>query len=95
MPTINIQISDVKRIKDNVLFQAIADNDDTIERTLEFELINNWNDFAGWLINQESDYTILPAREKNLAITFHMETVIDPETGEESVIKIVDNVIVT
>jgi len=95
MPTVNIQISDAKRIKNNVTFLAVADNDDAIERTLEFDLVDNWTDFADWLINQQPDYKMLPAKEKSLAITFHTETVIDPESGEEGTIKVIDNVIVT
>ena len=95
MPTVNIQINDVKRVKNNVLFQAVADNDDAIERTLEFGLVDNWDDFAEWLINQPADYVVLPGKEKSLAITFHTEIVIDPVTGEEVTVKVVDDVIVT
>ncbi len=94
MPIVNIQISDVKRVKDNVSFIATSGND-VIERTLNINTVDGWQDFAGWLIGQQADYNLMPNKEKSLSITFHTETVIDPETGEEATIRVVDNVIVT
>lgn len=93
MPTVNIQISNVRCIKNNTSFIAIFNNK-AIERTLNINDIDNWQDFASWLINQIPDYELLPNKEKLLNITFHSENVIDPETGIEMTTKVVDNVVV-
>lgn len=95
MPTTDIQINNAIQTKNNVTFIAIDESNGVIKRTLNIDLVDNWNDFASWLINQNPDYEILPEKEKNLSITFHTETEIDPETGEEGTVRIVDNVVVT
>lgn len=89
MPIIDIQITDVKRVKDNIAFKAVSGNN-VIERTLNFNDIDNWTDFADWLINQSTDYVLVPNKEKSLSITFHTET-----DSEGNVIRIVDNVAVS
>lgn len=94
MPIIDIQITEVKRIKDNITFKAVSGNN-VIERTLNFNTVDNWTDFADWLVNQSADYVLVPNKEKSLSITFHTETLTDPETGIETTIRIVDNVIVS
>lgn len=94
MPVINIQISDVKRDRDNITFQATTGNK-VIQRTLNINDVDNWQDFANWLINQQPDFELMPDKEKSLSIEFHTEAIIDPETGTESTTKVVDEVIVT
>ncbi len=94
MATVNIQISNVKRKKDNITFTATTNNK-VIKRTLNINDIDNWTDFSDWLINQQPDFELLPEKEKQLEITFHTEIVIDPENGEETTIKVVDDVGVT
>lgn len=94
MPTTTIQISNVKRKKNNVSFSATSGTE-VIERILNINDIDNWDDFANWLINQESDFDLLPNKEKSLAITFHTEIVTHPEFGDSTTIKVVDEVIVT
>ncbi len=95
MPTINIQISNVKQKQSIITFIATDENDRVIERVLDRSDINDWTDFANWLINQEPDFELLPDKEKSLSITFHTETVTDPETGSEATIRVVDGVVVT
>ncbi len=96
MPTINIQISNVKQKQTIITFTATDENNQVIERVLDRTDIDSWTDFSTWLLNQNSpDYELLPDKEKNLSITFHTETVIDPEFGTESTIKVVDDVVVT
>lgn len=95
MSTIDIQISNVVRVKDNVTFIAVDDNNRAIKRTLNIDLVDSWDNFADWLINQNPDYEVLPEKEKSLNITFHNEISVDPETGEETTFRVVDNVIVT
>lgn len=95
MPTINVQISNVKQKQDIITVTATDENNKVITRTLQRTDIDSWDDFANWLVNQTSDYQLLPDKEKQLEITFHTETVIDPISGLESTIKVVDDVIVT
>jgi len=94
MPTVNIQISDVKRIKDNVSFIATSNNK-VIERTLDISDVDTWLVFSDWLINQDPDFNLDPDKEKSLDITFHVETGIDPETGNEFTFRVADGVIVS
>lgn len=89
MPTINVQISNIKRKGNNVHLTITDSLNRVIERTLNRDDINNWNDFATWLVNQSPDYELVPDKEKNLSITFHTE-IID---GFPS--KVVDSVIAT
>lgn len=91
MPTIDIEISNIKRVKNNISFTATTGNK-VIERTIDFNTVDSWQEFAEWLINQEPDYQLLPDKEKRLSITFHSETVFDPESNTEAQIKVVDNV---
>jgi len=95
MPTINVQISNIKQ-KQNIITVTVTDeNNRVVNRTIDRNDIDSWTGFANWLINQQPDYQLLPDKEKQLDITFHTETVIDPTSGLESTIKIVDDVIVT
>ncbi len=94
MPTITVQISNIKRVKNNISFIATTGSK-VIERTLDFSTVDSWQEFAEWLINQEPDYTLLKGKEKSLSITFHNEAFVDPDTKNESTLRIVDNVDVT
>lgn len=73
MPTIIVNITDVTRVKNNVSFKATS-GDAVIERTLNVNTVDNWDDFAQWLLDQQPDYDLLPDKEKSLSITFHTET---------------------
>ena len=98
MPTITINISNVKENNNgsSVSFTATDTSNKVIERTLQRSDINSWPEFAEWLINQDKpDYRLLPDKEVSLEITFHNETEVDPESGEEIVTRLVDGVVVT
>lgn len=91
MPTVNIQISNVKQKQSIIHFTATDTNNRVIERTLDRTDIDNWTEFATWLINQDApDYELLPDKEKSLAITFHTET-----DSEGNTVRVVDDVVVT
>lgn len=91
MPTITIQISNVKQKQSIITFTATDTNNRVIERVLDRSDIDNWTEFAQWLINQDTpDYELLPDKEKSLAITFHTE----PDS-EGNPVRVVDNVVVT
>lgn len=92
MPTVTAQIKNVRRYKDNVQFQAVSGNN-IIVREVEASQFSTWEELAAWLINQEFDFALEPDWEKTLTITFHIETVVDPETGLSSQIRVVDSVI--
>ncbi len=53
-----------------------------------------FEDYVKWYINQKPDYKRVPDREKELRITFHPETIIDPETGESVTTNILDDIII-
>ncbi len=91
MPTINVQISNVKRKKNNISFTATSNNK-VIERTLNIADIDSWPDFAAWLVNQEPDFVLVPDKEKSLSITFHAET-FETEFGQTTK-NVVDDVTV-
>jgi hypothetical protein len=96
MPTIDIQLSDVRRKQNNVTFVATdTASNKVIERTININEINDWNTFAQWLLEQTADFELLPDKNKQLAITFHTEIFTDPETGEQSTIRVLDSVVVT
>lgn len=65
-----------------------------LKRTLHFEEINTPEKFAAWLVNQrfpdEADEPTL--HQRRFTIGAHQETVIDPETGEEATVWVVDSV---
>ena len=92
MPTITVNITDVKRKGNNIQLTAQQGNK-VIYRTLDRSSVDSWDDFANWLINQEPDFELLPEKNKTLEITFHTETV-DTELGEVTV-KVLDGVVVT
>jgi len=98
MPTIQVQLSDVKRQRGstNIKFTATDNLNRQVERMIdeaEFEDLT-WTNFAEWLIQQNVEWELLPDKEKQLEITFHTETVTDPKTGIESTIRVLDGVTV-
>lgn len=95
MPTISVQISNVKQKQNIITVTATDENNKVVTRTLQRTDIDNWTDFANWLVNQTPDYQLLPDKEKQLEITFHAEVSIDPVTGIEVSTNVVDDVIVT
>lgn len=98
MPTVNVQIGDIRRKGNNVhLVVTDLSSNKVVERTLNKDDINNWDDFASWLVNQDYDYELLPDKEKSLSITFHTETInVEGPTGEiiSVTVRVVDGVIV-
>lgn len=98
MPTLQVQLSDVKRQRGstNIKFTATDSNNRQLERMVdeaEFEDLT-WNNFAKWLIQQDVEWELLPDKEKKLEIIFHAETVTDPETGAEVTVRVLDSVTV-
>lgn len=95
MPTIQVVLSDVKQRKgsNNILFVATANNGNQIVREIDSSQIDTWQSFAEWMLAQESEFVLLPDKEKSLSITFHTETLID-EFGNPYSVRIVDDVIV-
>ena len=96
MPTIQVQLSDVKRRRNsnNILFTATDNLNRQIVREIDISDIDTWQKFARWLITQEPEFVTLPEKEKSLSITFHTETNTDPETGQEYSIRVLDDVTV-
>lgn len=98
MPTIQVQLSDVKRQRGstNIKFTATDNNNRQIERTIdeaEFDDLT-WTSFAKWLIQQNVEWELLPEKEKSLEIKFHQETLTDPETSQEYTVRVLDSVTV-
>lgn len=93
MPTIQVDLIEVKERPntDNIILTARQENK-IITREIDRGAFDTWEIFADWLINQEPELVMLPDKEKSLSIVFHTETVIDPETGQSSIIKVVDSV---
>ena len=96
MPTIQVDLIEVKERPNtnNVIITAMQ-GDRIITREIDRSEFDTWEKFADWLINQEPEFILLPDKEKSLGITFHIETVTDPETGIETTIRVVDEVVVT
>lgn len=102
MPTIQVQLSNVKRNlqpdgtpTNNVSFVAIVigTQNKQIIRNIDVSNIDTWEDFATWLIVQEPEFVLMPAKEKLLEITFHTETAVD-DFGEEAPTMVLDDVTV-
>lgn len=96
MPTIQVQLKDVKRQRGstNVKFTATDNLNRQVERMIdesEFEDLT-WTNFAEWLIQQNVEWELLPEKEKSLEIIFHQETVADPETGQDYTVRVLDSV---
>lgn len=94
MPTVQVQLSDVKQRREtnNVLFTATDNQNRQIVREIDATDIDTWTAFAEWMILQDVEFITLPDKEKLLEITFHTETVTDPETGEEVTVRVLDSV---
>lgn len=97
MPTIQVQLSDVKRQRGstNIKFTATDNNNRQIERMIdeaEFDDLT-WTSFAKWLIQQDVEWELLPEKEKSLEIKFHQETIED-EFGNEITVRVLDSVTV-
>lgn len=97
MPTVTIDVIRVDKLaSDNLIVEIEAvQNSNRIVRTIDLDDYSSWSDFASWLINQTPDRTSQDDWRRSLEITFHTETVIDPETGEESTTRVVDEVTVS
>lgn len=98
MPTIQVQLSDVKRQRGstNIKFTATDNLNRQIVRMIdegEFDDLT-WANFAEWLIQQDVEWELLPEKEKSLEITFHQETNTDPETGQDYTVRVLDGVTV-
>lgn len=91
MPTIQVQLSDVKRQRGstNVKFKATDNLNRQIERMIDEAEFSTWNAFVDWLLNQNVEWELLPDKEKLLEIEFHIE-----QDSEGNNIKIRDNVTV-
>lgn len=94
MPTIQVDLIEVKEHPgtDNVIFTALQ-GDRIITREIDRSEFDTWEIFADWLINQGPQFVLLPEKQKSLEISFHFETVVDPEVGEVT-IKVLDSVVV-
>jgi len=94
MPTIQVDLTEVKqrRGSNNILFTATDSLNRQIVREIDASNIETWPEFATWLISQEPEFIRLADKEKSLSITFHTETLTDPETGAKSTIRVLDSV---
>jgi hypothetical protein len=87
MPTITVQITEVKRVQNNIIFTA-RQGDNVITREVDVGEFDTWLKFAQWIVNQAPDFVLQPDKQKSVDITFH--TVTNPETG--LVTRVVDSV---
>lgn len=95
MPTVQVDLIEVKERAgtDNVIFTAYQGNK-VITREIDHSEFDTWETFANWLLSQEPQFVLLPEKEKSLEISFHFETIVDPETGQEITVKVLDSVTV-
>lgn len=96
MPTVTIDVVRVDKLpNDNRIVEIEAvQNSNKIVRTIDLDDYSSWDEFATWLVNQTPDRTSQDDWRRSLEIDFHTETVIDPETGIESTVRVVDEVAV-
>ena len=91
MPTI---IVDVSAIRDGELVDlVITRNGEQLTTTLQLTEVNTAEKFAAWLLSQTLEpVQIEPDLQRRFTIDFHPETVTDPDTGEEYIVRVVDSV---
>lgn len=97
MPTVIIDVVKVDKLPGLsrvIEIEAIQGNNSII-RTISLDDFATWEEFATWLVNQTPDRTGQPDWRRSLEVTFHAQTVIDPDTGAESTIRVVDSVTVS
>lgn len=91
MPTFQV---DVKARRDgDIVDLEVSRGEQQLETTLQFEEVNSLEKFANWLLSQTFPNEIdEPTLIGQLSITFHTEEVTDPETGQISIVRVLDEV---
>jgi len=96
MPTVTIDVIKVSKLpgQNRIVEIEAVQAENSIIRTIDLDDYSSWQEFATWLVNQTPDRISQDGWRRSLEITFHTETIIDPETGAESIIRVVDDVTV-
>lgn len=91
MPTIQVDV--IATMTDDGLIIDARQNDNVLQSTLLPAEITTTNDLASWLIAQRGRIKSTDTNlQKRLTITYHVDTVNDPETGQPADVAIIDSV---
>jgi len=88
-----VVVVEVDRTESGLLCIEAQHNNKYISSCVQEDEITDLNDLAAWLLNQTSYGTMVdPDLQKKLTIDFHVEQVINPETGQPLDTFVVDDV---
>ncbi len=91
MPTFQVDVK-ARRDRDIVKLE-VSRGEQRLETTLQFEEVNSLEKFANWLLSQTFPGEVdEPTLLGQLSITFHIEEVTDPETGQVTTVRVLDEV---
>lgn len=91
MPTFQVDVK--ARRNGDIVKLGVSRGEQQLETILQFEEVNGEEKFATWLLAQTFPGEVdEPTLQRRFTISFHTEEVTDPETGQVSTVRVLDEV---